>query len=137
MATKTRVVLTQKQQERYNRWWKAYPHKSDPEDAKRAFKQYDPDDAEVSRWIEAIGHEKRYRQWLRDTNQFCPPWKGPGRWIRAGSFDSELRAPHRIAERMQAPRDTAPQAVGDVLGAMITDDELMQGFAELKQRLRK
>lgn len=86
---KNPVKLTPEQQKRFDVFWKAYPHKRDPGDAREAFAVWNPDDAMIEVWLKAIAREIEHKKALKKAGKFCPEWKIPGRWIRAESWGAE------------------------------------------------
>ena len=77
----------QEKEERFERFWSAYPRKVAKQIAMRAFEKIDPDEALVETMIAAIGKWKLTDQWIKDGGQFIP---NPGTWLNQRRWEDEL-----------------------------------------------
>jgi uncharacterized protein YdaU (DUF1376 family) len=69
--------------ERFERFWLAYPRKVGKDAAKRAFDKRRPDDALVTEMLKAVAVHTKSESWRRDGGQFIPhpaTWLNQGRW---------------------------------------------------------
>lgn len=68
-------------EERFAKFWKAYPKKVGKETAKKAFIKLSPKDSDIDLWISAIERQKTTRQW-RDPQYIPYPstWLNGKRW---------------------------------------------------------
>lgn len=81
--------------ERFDRFWSAYPKKVGKGAAERAFAKYKPDDDLTDRMIRAVEQAKRSDQWRKDGGQFIP---NPATWLNQKRWedevpDSQMRTP--------------------------------------------
>jgi uncharacterized protein YdaU (DUF1376 family) len=73
--------------ERFERFWKAYPKKTGKDAALASFKKRKPDDKLLNEMIFAVGQQKKSAEWLKDNGQFIPnpaTWLNQGRWMDEG-----------------------------------------------------
>lgn len=69
--------------ERFDRFWAAYPRKTAKEPARKAFVKIKPDDALLETMLAAIGTHSLTDQWRRDNGQYIPhaaTWLNQRRW---------------------------------------------------------
>jgi len=72
---------------RFDMFWTAYPKKRAKEAARKAFKRIKPDEALFFRMMEAIGHAKTSKDWLKEGGQYIP---NPATWLNGGCWDDEM-----------------------------------------------
>lgn len=70
-------------QQRFERFWDAYPRKKAKEAARKAWSRIGPDESLLAVMLAAISHQRRSPGWLKDGGQFIPhpaTWLNQGRW---------------------------------------------------------
>jgi len=72
-------ILTNAQQERFDRWYRVYPRHKASGDAEKAWKKLDPDDEFTNELIRAVEQQKEWRKKAKDP----PPWRYPATWLNA------------------------------------------------------
>jgi len=83
---KRRSELTKREQERFDRFWQAYPRKVQKGRAEKAFKKIAPDDDLVDSMIDKIEQAKRTRQWQEEGGRYIPH---PATWLNARGWEDE------------------------------------------------
>lgn len=73
-------------EERFERFWKAYPKKTGKGKARESFAKYNPDDELTEKMISAVEAAKRTRQWQRDNGQYIPM---PATWLNQQRWEDE------------------------------------------------
>ena len=76
-----------KQQERFDRFWEAYPKKRSIGQAERAWVKINPDDKLLKEMLDSLERWKRSREWLREGGQYIPH---PSTWLNAKGWEDEL-----------------------------------------------
>ena len=69
--------------ELFDRFWAAYPRKTDKQDAKKAFFRLKPDEALLKTMLAAIEKQKKSAQWAEEGGRFIPhasTWLNGCRW---------------------------------------------------------
>ena len=77
----------QEKEERFERFWSAYPRKVAKQIAMRAFEKIDPDEALLETMIAAIGKWKTTDQWNEAGGQYIPH---PSTWLNQRRWEDEL-----------------------------------------------
>lgn len=72
--------------ERFDRFWSAYPNKVGKGAARRIFDRLKPDDAMVDRMIAAIEAQRGSAQWTKDNGQFIPH---PSTWLNREGWEDQ------------------------------------------------
>lgn len=69
--------------ERFDRFWSAYPRKTGKDAARKAFARRKVNDELLQQMLDAIETQKHSEQWTRNGGQFIPhpaTWLNQGRW---------------------------------------------------------
>jgi len=69
----------------FDEFWSYYPNKKGKADARKAFKKFEGNRIIVDKMINAIGEQKRLRQW--QDRQYIP---FPATWLRAERWEDEF-----------------------------------------------
>ena len=77
----------QEKEERFERFWRAYPRKVAKQVAMKAFEKIDPDEALLETMIAAIGKWKTTDQWNEAGGQYIPH---PSTWLNQRRWEDEL-----------------------------------------------
>ena len=77
----------QEMQERFERFWNAYPRHTAKQNALKAFLKVAPDEALLERMLAAIASQKESDQWTKDGGQFIPH---PATWLNQERWNDEL-----------------------------------------------
>ena len=77
-------------QERFDRFWKAYPRKVGKGAAEKKFAQIRPDAELTDKMIRAVEDAKRSAQWSRDGGQYIPH---PATWLNQKRWEDEPPEP--------------------------------------------
>lgn len=80
---KTRVNA---REERFARFWAAYPRKTGKGEARKVFEKINPSESLTERMIEAVQAQAQSSQWRREGGQFIPH---PATWLRQGRWEDE------------------------------------------------
>jgi uncharacterized protein YdaU (DUF1376 family) len=78
--------------ERFERFWLAYPRKVGKDAARRAFDKRKPDDELLSRMLAKVREQAGSVDWIKDGGQFVPhpaTWINQGRWQDEGGVDAD------------------------------------------------
>ncbi|QAT48563.1 hypothetical protein EQM14_01520 [Caproiciproducens sp. NJN-50] len=73
-------------EDRFNRFWKAYPKKVGKGAAERSFKKYKPNEVLLVAMLEALKLQRRSDQWQRDGGQYIP---NPATWLNQKRWEDE------------------------------------------------
>lgn len=73
--------------QRFIRFWQAYPKKRNKADAIKVWKRLKPDDAMTERMIQAVATLEQTNDWRKEGGQYIPY---PAKWLNAGGWDDEL-----------------------------------------------
>lgn len=85
-SSRVRRQLTEAQARRFERFWAVYPRRVAKGEARKAWRQLDPDDQLTARIVAAVERDKRSEQWRRDGGRYIPH---PATWLRRESWDDE------------------------------------------------
>lgn len=88
-------------QEKFERFWEAYPRKKAKGDAEKAWKKLKPDDELFFKILSAIAAQKNGLDWTKDSGKFIPY---PATWIRAKGWCDEVRPPDRDSDKFRSGR---------------------------------
>ena len=108
------------QDERFEKFWEAYPKHTAKDSARKAFKKINPDDELMEKMLTAIKKQKESRQWQENGGQFIPmssTWLNGKRWedeVQAGSTTRTVNAP-QYSQRDYS--DEQAEAMRRMLGA--------------------
>lgn len=88
------------EEERFDRFWTAYPRKTAKQDAMKAFARLNPDDALLDTILTALEKHKKSDQWTRDGGQYIPH---PATWLIGKRWTDEMtEAQPRAAKTVAA-----------------------------------
>lgn len=73
--------------ERFDRFWAAYPRKVDKVDARREFMKIAPDDTLLGCMLAALDQQRASAQWLKDDGQYIPH---PRTWLHKARWQDEV-----------------------------------------------
>jgi len=76
-----------KQQERFDKFWNAYPKQRSKGQAEKTWIKINPDDELLDAMLSSIERWKRSKEWLKDGGQFIPH---PSTWLNAKGWEDEL-----------------------------------------------
>ena len=76
-----------KQQERFDKFWNAYPKQRSKGQAEKTWIKINPDDELLDAMLSSIERWKRSKEWLKDGGQFIPH---PSTWLNAKGWGDEL-----------------------------------------------
>lgn len=76
-----------KPEERFERFWEAYPRKVGKQAALKAWKKLAPDDNLTEKILSAVAAQKHCQQWTKDCGQFIPH---PTTWLNQGRWEDEV-----------------------------------------------
>ena len=73
-------------------FWKSYPSKKSQGQAVKSWLKLSKEKKlpSVDILISAIQSQISEKDYLRDTNQFCPEWKHPATWLNAHAWEDEI-----------------------------------------------
>lgn len=74
-------------EERFDRFWSAYPKKVAKPAARKAFDRLKPDDGLIGLMLAALEKHKATDQWTRDGGQFIP---NPATWLNQKRWEDDL-----------------------------------------------
>ena len=81
----------------FDRFWAAYPRKTDKQDAKKAFFRLKPDEALLQTMLAAIEKQKKSAQWAEESGRFIPH---ASTWLNGCRWEDEL--PRATGKRVSA-----------------------------------
>ena len=122
----TRQARAREAEERFERFWQAYPRKVDRKDAHRVFMRINPDEGKLAAMLASLAKWKASDQWTRDGERYIPH---PTTWLNGERWNDEP----------PAPRPAAPQVIGKPVAAQQysqrsyaqeEEDELPSWFSE-------
>ena len=76
-----------KQQERFDKFWNAYPKQRSKGQAEKTWIKINPDDELLDAMLSSIERWKRSKEWLEDGGQFIPH---PSTWLNAKGWEDKL-----------------------------------------------
>ena len=85
-ATETCAQEPQTIDERFDKFWKAYPKRRDKKRAYKAFMKIKPDDKLLEKMLDCIEREKKSLDWLKDNGQYIPY---PSSWLNGERWNDE------------------------------------------------
>lgn len=136
-ATETCAQAHQTIDERFDKFWKAYPKRKDKKRAYKAFMKIKPDDKLLEKMLSCIEREKQSLDWLKDNGQYIPypsSWLNGERWNdeditdTVTIIDNKPKAVPTVKNvaleslRSAAEKSTNTPALGDI-GDMWGDDD--------------
>ena len=74
--------------ERFLKFWEAYPKKKSKGDAEKAWKAIKPNEALFQRIMRTLDTAKESKEWARDSGQYIPY---PATWLRAKGWEDEFK----------------------------------------------
>lgn len=86
-APQRKQELTREQAERFSRFWQCYPRKVAKGEARKAWRQIDPDDELTERICSALDLARQTEQWRREGGRFIPH---PATWLRREGWEDQL-----------------------------------------------
>ena len=89
-------------QDTFDAFWAAYPKKVSKGDARKAWKQIQPDSELLTKMLTALGRAKTCQSWMKDGGQYIPY---PATWLRAEGWEDEI-GPTRKAVPPAERRET-------------------------------
>lgn len=101
-------------EQRFNRFWSAYPRRTGKDAAHRWWTKNKPDDGLLAEMLAAIEAQRASSQWLKDGGQFIPnpaTWLNQGRWKDDPEPDVPPGNVMRISPRTPAPQDRQRQDI--------------------------
>ena len=81
-------------QDAFDTFWAAYPRKADKGDARKEWKQIQPDSELLTKMLTALGRAKTCHNWTKDGGQYIPY---PAKWLRAEGWENELGPTRKLA----------------------------------------
>ena len=78
----------------FDLFWEHYPWKKGKGYARKCFDKQKKIMPEASELITAINNQIRERKYLKEKNQFVPPWKNPSTWINQECWGDVCVLPH-------------------------------------------
>lgn len=114
-------------QERFDRFWAAYPRHTAKQTAVKAFEKINPDEALLEQMLAAIASQKESDQWTRDGGAFIPH---PSTWLNQERWNDELPKPvprqKTVVAQQYEQRDYSQEAADDVPAWMMERWKKMQ-----------
>lgn len=83
-------------EERFNRFWQAYPKKRAKEDARKRWEKLNPSEDLLLTMLSAIDRQKRSPEWLKENGQYIPY---PATWLHRGQWQDEADEPVKEAPK--------------------------------------
>lgn len=77
-------------QQRFDRFWNAYPKKVSKGQAETTFKKLNPDDLLLKRILNALSQQVEHRTQAEAAGQWMPQWKNPSTWLNGKCWDDQL-----------------------------------------------
>lgn len=108
-------------------FWKAYPKHQDKQNALKAFKKLNPDQALVDQMIKSINAWKQSDQWTKDGGQYIPM---PTTWLNGRRWEDEAAAPKQVpVKQVSAQQYTQRDYDEDELEKRLGVNDLFRGVA--------
>lgn len=114
-------------EERFERFWFAYPKKTGKGDARKAFLKIKPSSALLERMLSALAAASASYQWQRDKGRFIP---NPSTWLNQQRWEDEVRPDMGKPDPKQAPQSRFHN-----LEQRPADDIDQEAVAEMKARI--
>lgn len=73
--------------DRFDRFWSAYPRHTAKVNAKKSFDKLNPDEQLLSEMLRAVEAQKQSEQWTKDNGQYIPH---PATWINQRRWEDDL-----------------------------------------------
>lgn len=136
-ATETCAQEPKTLNERFDKFWKAYPKRKDKKRAYKVFMKIKPDNELLQQMLDCIEREKKSLDWLKDNGQYIPypsSWLNGERWNdeditdTVTIIDNKPKAVPTVKNvaleslRSAAEKSTNTPALGDI-GDMWGDDD--------------
>ena len=136
-ATETCAQEPKTLDERFDKFWKAYPKRKDKKRAYKVFMKIKPDNELLQQMLDCIEREKKSLDWLKDNGQYIPypsSWLNGERWNdeditdTVTIIDNKPKAVPTVKNvaleslRSAAEKSTNTPALGDI-GDMWGDDD--------------
>lgn len=138
-ATETCAQEPKTLDERFDKFWKAYPKRKDKKRAYKVFMKIKPDNELLQQMLDCIEREKKSLDWLKDNGQYIPypsSWLNGERWndeditdtVTITIIDNKPKAVPTVKNvaleslRSAAEKSTNTPALGDI-GDMWGDDD--------------
>ena len=112
-------------EERFDRFWSAYPRHEGKQAALKAFSKVNPSDELLQTMIEAIEKQKQSDQWVKDGGQYIPH---PATWLNGKRWEDES-LPQQKHKVMLPAQDFPQRDYSDVDSKMM--DSLAREIAEM------
>ncbi len=105
-------------EDRFSRFWAAYPRKEAKPAAKRAFDKLDPGEEQLGTMIAAIDHWRRSAQWQEDGGRYIPH---PATWLNQRRWEDRPPDSGRVvlAQDFQQREYATEESMDDVLDRII------------------
>lgn len=87
---KSSSVLSKVQEDRFNRFWMAYPRKSGKGSAKKSWRRIAPDEALFQKIMAALEAAKQCKDWKKEQGQYIPY---PATWLNQERWEDDYGAP--------------------------------------------
>lgn len=110
-------------QERFDRFWSAYPRHVAKPDARKEFEKLNPDEDMLQTILKAIEQQKQSDQWMKDNGQFVPH---PRTWLHQKRWEDEVpTGTGKTVIAQQYGQRSYENAVDDI---QAETDRMMQEF---------
>ena len=114
-------------EERFERFWSAYPKKTGKGDARKSFLKIKPSSALLERMLSALAAASASYQWQRDKGRFIP---NPSTWLNQQRWEDEVRPDMGKPDPKQAPQSRFHN-----LEQRPADDIDQEAIAQMKARI--
>lgn len=89
-----------KQADRFDAFWSAYPRRVGKEAARKSWTKIKPSEELFQKILAAIAVAKQSEQWCRENGRFIP---NPATWLNQGRWDDELPAEEAAQQKTNNP----------------------------------
>ena len=93
-----RPDMPKQMQDAFDAFWASYPKKASKGDARKAWKQIQPDSELLTKMLTSLERAKTCAGWIKDGGQYIPY---PATWLRAEGWEDEIVPAHRAAPQPQ------------------------------------
>lgn len=114
-------------EERFERFWSAYPKKTGKGDARKSFLKIKPSSALLERMLSALAAASASYQWQRDKGRFIP---NPSTWLNQQRWEDEVRPDMGKPDPKQAPKSRFHN-----MEQRPADDIDQEAIAQMKARI--
>ena len=114
-------------EERFERFWSAYPKKTGKGDARKSFLKIKPSSALLERMLSALAAASASYQWQRDKGRFIP---NPSTWLNQQRWEDEVRPDMGKPDPKQATQSRFHN-----LEQRPADDIDQEAIAQMKARI--